>query len=583
MRIVGMVVLGSVIGCTPEPAGPCTDFEQVYAWVDADGDGYGSEEPVGWVCTLEAGMIDNRADCDDASEAVHPSAEEACDALDNDCNGRVDEGNAFVPWYPDDDGDGYGVTLDAVLACVSPGDGYVRTGDDCDDAFDNVNPLAIEVCDAGLDNDCDGLADDDDPGVDPTTQVRWYFDGDGDLFGDDELFQDFCNPPTGVPAVDQGGDCDDARPSINPDRTEVCNERDDDCDGLEDDADPSIDPTTQNTYYADVDGDGFGNPLAAALACEPTPGIGVDNDNDCDDTNPAANVVQDWFVDTDGDGAGDGPSVTTSCLDPGGGLVPERNGVDCEPFDPQIYPDARDICGDGVDQNCSGSDLACATWMYTINEYSNTVERVDVDTLNFEVIGPLGVAFDFGDLAYDQDSGTLYMVDGRGAEGLYTVDLATGAATLVGIHGVTDLFGLTVDTSTGRLYGASFGGGGYGGAGAFFELDTNSGAATYIGNPGVGLDSLTYDADRDLIIGMEAGPGRFYSINPATGAGTLLGGSLFVNNGGMAWDPLDDDYWLIDWSGRLYRYEPTNVAVQNIVLSYLSSYAGLAYVEDPPF
>jgi sugar lactone lactonase YvrE len=82
---------------------------------------------------------------------------------------------------------------------------------------------------------------------------------------------------------------------------------------------------------------------------------------------------------------------------------------------------------------------------------------------------------------------------------------------------------------------------------------------------------------------MEAGPGRFYSINPATGAGTLLGGSLFVNNGGMAWDPLDDDYWLIDWSGRLYRYEPTNVAVQNIVLSYLSPYAGLAYVEDPPF
>ena len=44
---------------------------------DEDGDGYSSCE----------GM-----DCDDNNLTVHPFADEICDALDNNCNGEVDEG-----------------------------------------------------------------------------------------------------------------------------------------------------------------------------------------------------------------------------------------------------------------------------------------------------------------------------------------------------------------------------------------------------------------------------------------------------------------------------------------------------------
>jgi hypothetical protein len=347
-------------GCPAVEPPPCGEFDEVFAYTDNDGDGYGSTEAVGWVCELVAGTIDNASDCDDAAENVHPNAEEACDSTDNDCNGRVDEGNAFVPWYPDNDGDGYGVTLDAVIACESPGAKFVRTGDDCDDTLGGVNPVSIEVCNDGTDDDCDGLADDADPGVDPTTMTRWYFDGDGDGFGDDTLFMDFCLPPVGQPGVTENGDCDDERAVVNPDAQEVCNrDRDDDCDGLADDDDPSIDPATQDSYYADDDGDGFGNALQAALACEPTPGIGVANDRDCDDTNFEANIVQDWYADSDGDGAGDGAVVTVSCLDPGGGLVPEQSGLDCEPLDDTIFPLQLEDCFDGIDQNCDNA-LDCA-------------------------------------------------------------------------------------------------------------------------------------------------------------------------------------------------------------------------------
>ncbi len=42
---------------------------------DADGDGYDAGE-----------------DCDDSDASVNPGAEEACDDVDNDCDGAIDEG-----------------------------------------------------------------------------------------------------------------------------------------------------------------------------------------------------------------------------------------------------------------------------------------------------------------------------------------------------------------------------------------------------------------------------------------------------------------------------------------------------------
>ena len=175
--------------------------------------------------------------------------------MDNDCNGSVDDGIAMLTWYDDDDGDTFGGHPNLRPAPSRPGPSRRLVDSDDDDA--DVNPLVREVCN-GYDDDCDGDTNDDDGGVDPTTQVQWFRDADNDGYGDDAAIIEACESP-GRCFILENGDCDDTGPGVNPDGNEVCNLRDDDCDALVDDADPSrIDPAGQTEFFTDADLDGYG-------------------------------------------------------------------------------------------------------------------------------------------------------------------------------------------------------------------------------------------------------------------------------------------------------------------------------------
>ncbi len=344
-----------LVGCPTTETPECDTYDEVFVWADGDGDGFGRDEPIGYACAPGPNQATNKVDCDDENPDVNPGTVESCDLLDNDCNGVVDDGFPKLPWYEDADGDGIGTFETQTTAqCLPPAGTWVNIAGDCDDADPAVNPLAIEVCN-GFDDDCDGLADDDDPGVDPTSYEQWHPDLDLDGFGDNAFVVDACAPP--VPgAITDGTDCDDDDPDIRPDAPEVCDLVDNDCDDLIDDADPSIDPASQNEYFADADADGYGDPLIMALACRPTAGSGVDNDLDCDDADPLVNVPQDWYFDEDGDGWGVPPSLGFSCFPPGPDTGPFLG--DCEETDPAFNPGAIEDCFDGIDQNCNG-DLDC--------------------------------------------------------------------------------------------------------------------------------------------------------------------------------------------------------------------------------
>jgi hypothetical protein len=123
-------------------------------FMDADGDGFGDPLSPVLVCPAPASAVMDSSDCDDLLAHVFPGSEELCDGLDGDCDGRVDEG-LDAPWTPDADGDGWGGQGSAVLSCEAP-DGYGPEGD-CDDSEPDTHPAATEVCDDGLDNDCDGF------------------------------------------------------------------------------------------------------------------------------------------------------------------------------------------------------------------------------------------------------------------------------------------------------------------------------------------------------------------------------------------------------------------------------------------
>ena len=194
------------------------------AYIDADGDAYGDPATAVVTCELEDGYVLLGDDCDDTSAEVFPGALEACNGIDDDCDGILD---AERTWYIDDDGDSYGRDDSAVIACDRPAGNVVGTGRDCDDTNAEIYPLADEFCNE-VDDDCDGIVDDNP--VDPTA---WYLDQDGDGYGDPEDLESACSAPEGY--VDNNDDCAPTDPSINPGAEELFDTVDQDCDGATDD------------------------------------------------------------------------------------------------------------------------------------------------------------------------------------------------------------------------------------------------------------------------------------------------------------------------------------------------------------
>ncbi len=95
-----------------------------------------------------------------ASLPARSHALRACDGIDNNCNGDVDDDDAdlFAPerqeLFPDADGDGFGDAKGESVTSCEPPEGYVADATDCDDEDPARNPGLPEYCDGG-DNDCD--------------------------------------------------------------------------------------------------------------------------------------------------------------------------------------------------------------------------------------------------------------------------------------------------------------------------------------------------------------------------------------------------------------------------------------------
>jgi hypothetical protein len=242
-------------------------------YTDLDGDGYGSGDHYVECYDPGSGYATVDGDCEDSVAEINPGRAELCNGLDDDCDLGIDEVFEFVTYYADADGDGYG-TGEGNSLCLDPGIGNALSGGDCDDTAYEIYPGQTEYCN-DLDDDCNLLIDDN------IIPITYYSDADGDGYGTGDGNTTCLNPGSGY--AELGGDCDDAAPQINPGQVELCNEVDDDCDGLTDTADPDLPLIT--TWYQDLDGDGRGNPAVSQYSCIPLPGYVADN-TDCDDNNP---------------------------------------------------------------------------------------------------------------------------------------------------------------------------------------------------------------------------------------------------------------------------------------------------------
>ena len=329
---------------------------------DADGDGDGNED-----------------ECNDLDASIFPDATEICDGIDNDCDDEIDEG-VLDTWYADMDDDGFGDPLNTTEAC-DPGDGWVATGNDCDDDHSGSYPGAEEVCDE-MDNDCDDDIDED-------VELTWYTDADSDGHGDIDSPVSACEPPAGT--VTSSDDCDDTQSTISPNATEICDEIDNDCDGDIDEGDAA----DADIWYADSDGDGFGDPTQTNAACSaPSEYVADDQDcadddatihpdaneicdeidNDCDgdidDADSSLSGAETWYIDADGDGYGSDAYTVETCDQPFGYVA---DNSDCEDWNASAHPGGTEVC-DGVDNDCDGDtddeddSLTGATTWYADND-----------------------------------------------------------------------------------------------------------------------------------------------------------------------------------------------------------------------
>ena len=304
-----------------------------------------------------------------AINASDPSITNTKDVMGITRTGIADIGayESGTVWYLDADGDGY-YTGSGVTACASPGAGYKYTGltagGDCDDNNANVAPGAAEVCD-GIDNNCNGQIDEG------LSQHMYYLDADADGYGNATATITDCSTTPPIGYVTDNTDCDDSKASLHPGATEVCNGVDDDCDGQIDEGIPTV------TYYRDADGDGYGNAAISTTSCSQPTGY-VTNSTDCDDTKSS------------------------------------------------VHPNATEVCGNGIDDNCNGQTDENCGGIPTISINDVAVyesEGVAVVTISLDKVSSSAIT-----IKYATQSGTA-IGSGKGVKA-FDFTTASGSVTI---------------------------------------------------------------------------------------------------------------------------------------------------------
>ena len=204
-----------IIGTGCPDAGIISDD---YYYPDMDQDGFGDENANPTLYSLSnvpANYVLENTDCDDTNANVHPGATEVADNLiDEDCNGKI-----AITFYADKDEDGFGDPSSPVVIEIDDysndaPNGYSWYAGDCDDNNFDINPLANEIPENGIDDNCDGETD----------LVEYYVDADGDGYGSQTL--------TAAQGVTNNLDCDDNDAEVHPYTKEILDGMDNDCDGV---------------------------------------------------------------------------------------------------------------------------------------------------------------------------------------------------------------------------------------------------------------------------------------------------------------------------------------------------------------
>lgn len=322
-------------------------------------DGLGNESLTAATARIELGadadadgFITSR-DCDDGDAQRSPVALERCNGQDDDCDGVLDEDSAVdaVLFYADRDGDGHGAGHGA-RSCSAPS-GWTAAADDCDDRDDDAHPGAVEACDGG-DDDCDGA-------VDEAVQCAC------ESLELDEKTLYICAEP--LRWADAEARC--AEDGLSLASLQTADEGADAAELAEDlHGDPALwaggraEPGAPWTWADGSDWTFAAWPSTPAPAAEARClGVGADgawSAAACTEERPFVcqdGALQTYYADDDNDGHGDPSAPIQASSLPTGAT---EGATDCEDGDARRRPGMEETC-DGVDEDCDGAiDESCA-------------------------------------------------------------------------------------------------------------------------------------------------------------------------------------------------------------------------------
>ncbi len=260
---------------------PDSNFRTWYR--DQDNDGAGDPNQTQNSCTQPSGYVANADDgCPNDGNKTSPGT----------CGCGVPDSN-FRTWYRDQDDDGAGDPMQSQNSCTQPS-GYVANANDgCPNDGNKTSP---GTCGCGV----------------PDSNFRtWFLDQDGDGAGDPNQTQDSCTQPSGYVANANDGCPNDG----NKTSPGTCG-----C---------GVSDSNFRTWFLDQDGDGAGDPNQTQDSCtQPSGYVANANDgcpNDGNKVSPGTcgcgvpdSDFRTWFLDQDGDGAGDPNQTQDSCTQPSG-------------------------------------------------------------------------------------------------------------------------------------------------------------------------------------------------------------------------------------------------------------------------
>ncbi|MFT5434699.1 MAG: hypothetical protein ACI9OJ_005413, partial [Myxococcota bacterium] len=374
-------------------------------YLDEDGDKFGVDDDTQCLCAPSGKHNAIKGgDCDDSAAQIKPNSNEACNGIDDDCDGITDPGlgggscssandlgecfgllicdgngglvcNALVPsdeicngiddncdglsdpadapgcvvHYVDLDKDGYGIASDSRCLCGPLQNWTATVANDCNDDDISVSPGATESCNE-VDDDCDGKTDEED--ADGCT--NYYVDTDEDGYGPDASARCLCQPDD-THVVQKGGDCHDGTEEISPGVSELCNLIDDDCDGQ---TDTGSDGEFCSTDTAAGTCPGTTQCVGGVLSCKSIESgdelcDGVDNDCNGTVDDEGADGCTTYYLDSDSDGYGS-DAAATKCLCDITGDYKVLAGGDCNDAETSVNPMGTEACGNG-DDNCDGT------------------------------------------------------------------------------------------------------------------------------------------------------------------------------------------------------------------------------------